>query len=256
MRTYKLIIICLFFLALYSCTSERNFIYLQDKNQSKNTSAPEEFFVFEHIIKPGDMLIINVIPLDKSSSFSVNTENNINGVNIYSSDISIYVNSYNVDDSGFVRMPVIGKIQVKGFTISKCQENIQKTVDSFLKNSLVVVKLINYNITILGEVNRPGNYKVYNTKVNILEAIGMGGDLTVNGNRNNIMLIRQNLPNKYAFIDITDRNVINSDYFYLQPNDILYIKPNRSKFFGTIPFPFATVLSTITTLILILNYVN
>ncbi|NTW33600.1 MAG: polysaccharide export protein, partial [Bacteroidetes bacterium] len=106
------------------------------------------------------------------------------------------------------------------------------------------------------EVIRPGIYKVYNTKINILEALGMAGDLTIYGNRKDIMLIRQNLPGKYTFINLTDRNILNSNYFYLQPNDILYIKPNKSKFFGTIPFPFATVLSTITTLILVLNYVS
>ena len=249
MSSVSLIILSLTLLTLFSCTSERNFVYLQDKN----SLSPKEAPVYEYFVKSGDVLYIKVIPLDQSSSF-VSEGNNNN--NLFNSDLSAYLNSYNVDDSGFVSMPIVGKVMVKGFSISKCQENIQKTVDLYLKKSLVVVKLMNYNITILGEVSKPGNYKVYNTKVNVLEAIGMAGDLTVNGNRNNIMLIRQNLPDKFVFLNLTDRNIINSEYFYLHPNDVIYIKPNKSKFFGTIPFPYAAVLSSISTLILILNYIS
>ncbi|NTW33012.1 MAG: hypothetical protein HGB12_10360, partial [Bacteroidetes bacterium] len=156
MRSYKLVIICITFFALFSCTSEKNFIYLQNKNNNITPPTLNDSAGFDYILKPGDVLYIKVVPLDQNSAFSVNTESN--NVNNYTSDLSVYVNSYNVDDSGYVRMPVIGKVQIKGLTISKSQEIIQKTVDAFLKNSLVVVKLMNFNITVLGEVIRPGIY--------------------------------------------------------------------------------------------------
>jgi polysaccharide export outer membrane protein len=176
--------------------------------------------------------------------------------NQISSDLSAYLNSFDVDDSGFVNLPLMGKILVKDLGISECQKAIQEKVNLYLKNALVIVKLLNFNITVLGEVTKPGTYKVYNNQVTILEALGLAGDLTMYGNRKQILLIRQNNPENTITIDLTDKKLLNSDYFYLQPNDVLYIKPNRSKLFGTNPFPFATVLSSITTLILVLNYLS
>jgi len=261
MKKLIAILFFLFILIIFSCTPEKRFVYLQENIQNglktQNAKAKE---TSEYMIKPNDVLYIKTISVDKESALPINLDNNYN---TSTSDIGTYLNSYNVSDSGCINLSIIGKIKVDGLTISQCQELIQKMVNQYLINSIVVVKLINFDITMLGEVNRPGVYKIYDTKINILEVFGLSGDLTINGNRKKIMLIRQTLPNKVAYIDLTDINLIYSDYYYLQPGDIIYVKPNKAKYYATNPFPFTTFLSTlgtissaVATVILYLNYLK
>ncbi|HNW99364.1 MAG TPA: polysaccharide biosynthesis/export family protein [Bacteroidales bacterium] len=227
----KTLKICFVFFILipsfFSCTPQKNYIYLQDKGNNSGTVSDKNIsFVYK--IKPKDVLYIKTVPIDEESSLSLNANTQTNA---YSTELGAYLNSFSVNDSGFVELPMIGKINVKGLTIEESQKVIQEKVDYYLKNSLVIVKLLNFNITILGEVNKPGTFKVYNTQLNILEAIGLAGDLTMNGNRKQISLIRQNNPEKVIPIDITDKNLLQSEYFYLLPNDVIYVKPraNASK---------------------------
>lgn len=244
-------IFVLLLLGLLSCTPQKNYIYLQDKgNGDETTTAKTD--TFKYRIKPKDLLYIKTIPIDEPSVTSLTSSSQSNAT----SGMDAYLDGYDVSDSGFVTLPLVGNIYVEDLTIAECQKVIQEKVNIYLKNSLVVVKLLNFDITVLGEVNNPGTYQIYKNQVNILEVLGLAGDLTIYGNRKQIMLVRQNDGNKTFTIDLTDKKLLYSDNFYLQPNDILYIKPNRSKTFGTNPFPFATVLSSITTLILVINYLT
>jgi polysaccharide export outer membrane protein len=169
---------------------------------------------------------------------------------------SAYLYSYEVSDSGFVTIPVIGKVYVSGLTVYQIKDTIQKSIDQYLKGATIIVKLTNFKITVLGEVNHPGTFKTYDNSINVLEAIGLAGDLTTYGNRQKIMIIRQNENNKVYFIDITDRKIIYSNEFYLLPNDIIYVDALKAKAYGFNVFPFATLLSGITTLILLFNYLK
>jgi polysaccharide biosynthesis/export protein len=250
MKTAKVILFIFIFSVLFSCTPQKNYIYLQDKGNSDISATIK---TFEYKIQPKDVLYIKTMSIDNESSLSLNS-------NSQSSDISgeqgAFLNGYCVNDSGYVELSLIGKVLVKDMTIQEIQKSIQEKVNFYLKNSIVVVKLLNFNITVLGEVNNPGNFSIYKTQLNILEAIGLAGELTVNGNRKEIAIVRHNNPEKITYVDLTDKNILQSEYFYLMPNDVIYIKPNKSKFFGTNPFPFATVISSITTLILILSYIS
>ncbi len=253
MKLLKISYFVLLFLGIFSCTAPKNYIYLQDKGGNTNNSTVTK--TFEYKIKTRDVLFVKIIPVDLNSAVSLNTEQgnfNLAGSN----DLSVYLSSFDVNDSGIIKLPLIGEINVLDLTISQCQNVIQKKVDLYFKDALIIVKLINFKITVLGEVTRPGTFNIYSTQSNIFDALGFAGDLTMYGNRKEIILIRQNMLGKTITLDLTDKNIINSDYFYLMPNDVIYVKPNRSKFFGTNPFPFATVLSAVTTLILILNYIK
>jgi polysaccharide export outer membrane protein len=252
-KIIKIGFICLILFALFSCTPQKNYIYLQDKGNGKGVTKDINK-TYSYKIKPKDVLYIKTVPIDQASSLSISS--NEQTVSAFSTDLGAYLNSFNVDDSGYVNLPLIGKILVNGLTIEESQKAIQEKVNYYLKNSLVIVKLLNFKITVLGEVNKPGSFNVYNTRINILEALGLAGDLTMNGNRKQIILVRQNDPDKVINIDLTDKQLLQSEYFYLSPDDVIYIKPNKSKFFGTNPFPFATVLSSITTIILILDYIH
>ena len=245
-------IISFIVLAFVSCTAPKNYIYLQDKGNTKDsTNKTSNSSVYK--IKPKDILYIKTISVDQSTTTSLNSNEQANSI---TSEIGAYMSSYDVSDSGFVNLPMLGKINVNGLSVDEAQKAIQQKVNFYLKNALVVVKLLSFNITVLGEVMKPGTFPIYKTKINILEAMALAGDLTINGNRTQIKLIKQSEPNNIINIDITNKNLLQSDYYYLSPGDIIYVKPNRSKFFGTNPFPFATVVSSITTLILILNYIH
>ncbi len=247
----------IFFLLLIvsSCISTKKLKYIQtkDKDNVTNEFIPQKKVAYK--IQPNDDLYIKVTSLDEETYKFFNKES---GNRQYmSNDASIYLNSYTVNDSGYVNFPFIGKILVKDLTIEQTKDLIQKYVNEYLNQATVFVKLVNYNITILGEVKKPGIYTVYNDKVNIMEALGFAGDLTDYGNRKNITLIRQtNQGSIVNYIDLTDKKILQSEYYFLMPGDIIYAQPMRAKSLGLRTFPFATLLSTITTLILVLNYIK
>lgn len=252
LKFIKTCLIILIFTGLYSCTSQKNFVYLQDKG-NYNPTVILKNDTFKYRIRKQDILYIKTVSIDQTSSFTLNTTSQAGDL---AGTQNAYLNGYTVNDSGKIEMPLIGKIYVEGMTVDQIQRIVQKKVDYYLKNSLVIVKLLNFNITVLGEVNNPGNFSVSSSHVNLLEAIGLAGDLTVNANRKQVMLIRQNTSDKVINIDLTDRSLLQSDYYNLMPNDIIYVKPNRSKYYGTNPFPFSTVLTAITTLILVISYLH
>jgi polysaccharide export outer membrane protein len=172
-------------------------------------------------------------------------------------DIGVYLNSYTVADDGNIDFPLTGKIQIQNLTIEKVKEKINKILDEYLKETMIIVKLINFNITMLGEIKKPGQYKIYQDKINLFEAIAMAGDLSDFANRNKIKLIRQSKQGAVIHkLDITDQNIMESDFFYLMPNDVIYIEPLKGKQFAFANFPYSIMFSAITTLILMLNYIK
>ena len=120
---------------------------------------------------------------------------------------------------------------------------------------VVIVKLVHYNLTMLGEVNKPGQYKVYQTDINLFEAVSMAGDLTDFANRNKVVVIRQTKAgSEVIYVDMTKRNILASDYYYLKPNDIVYAPPVRGKQFAFATFPYGVVFGFISTTLLLINY--
>lgn len=139
--------------------------------------------------------------------------------------LSAYVNDY-----GCIIIPLLGEIKVEGLKISELSYLIKEQLTPYIKDPIVSIKIQNYKITILGEVNKPGTYTIKDGQINILEAIGLAEDITKYGQRNNILLIRNTENEKLKFIklDLTQKETITSPYFYLQPNDILYIEPTKN----------------------------
>ena len=150
---------------------------------------------------------------------------------------------YLVDVNGFIEMPLIGRIKVAGLTTQIAKDTITHRLDNFLQNPSVRIYFENFRVTILGEVSKPGVYNVTNEKLSIPEAIGLAGDLSIFGNRKNIMLIREiNGEKNFISIDITSRDLFNSPYYYLHSNDVIYVEPTSGKvsssdnFFRIAPF--------------------
>lgn len=217
-------------LSLFSCSSQQKIAYLQDV-YGDTKQSPEE--LYDARIKPKDLLTITVNTFDKEASLPFNLvypTGSANVVNGTSSETAIQ--KYLVDNEGYIDFPVLGKIKVADLTKNEVESSIKEKLKPYLKETpVVIVRMVNYKISVIGEVNKPNTYTITNEKVNVLEALALAGDLTIYGKRDNVKLMRESSDGKRVVItlDLTDKNLINSPYFYLQQNDVLYVEPNKTK---------------------------
>ena len=253
-KKIRLLIPVVLFLILSSCVSQKKLLYLQNKEIAQKTSFINERNE-DYKIQPGDNLYIRITSFDEKTSLLFNSSDPRYTQNM--NDIGVYLNSYAVSDDGTIDFPLAGKVNVHNLTIDEVKQKINEVLDEYLKETMVIVKLINFNITLLGEVNAPGQYKVYQEKINVFEALAMSGDLGDFANREKIKLIRQTKNGvKIHELDLTDQEFLGSDYYYLLPNDLIYVEPLKGKQFTFANFPYAIVFSGISTLILLLNYIK
>ena len=216
----KLYVIVVFSLFLASCSTMKN-IKLFDKQKGSNFVKTQTFA--KHKLQEGDILHVKVIGIQKESFDIFNLETNAN--NTQTTSANLFLNGFTLDSKGFIEIPTLGKIYLKDLTIEEAKEVIQQEADKYLNNSTIIVKHINFEITILGEVNRPGTYTVYKDHITILEALGLSGDLTDYANRKKVKLIRDE---SIIYIDLTQVETLYSQNFTLKANDVLYIEPLRN----------------------------
>ena len=166
--------------------------------------------------------------------------------------------NYRVDESGHISFPVLGPIQVAGLTPAEAREVLIQKLKKYLNDPIVNLRLLNFKITVLGEVARPGTYTVPTERVNVLEAVGMAGDLSTYGRRDSLLVIReQNGIRQYQYLNLKSREVFASPYFYLRQNDIVYVEPMKEKSYtvgnkGTQILPWVTSGVTFVNLIMII----
>lgn len=240
---------------LASCVPQRKIKYFQAEAGKENIVNFEVAESESYRVKEGDNIYIKVQSIDEKTYKFFNNDGGQNYASQAYNEAGIYLTSYVVTDSGNIEFPFVGNIFVKGFTIDEVKKKVQDVVDQYLIETTVVVKLVNFKITILGEVKNPGHYVIYQDKINIFEAIGRANDLTVFGNKNEVIVVRQNEKGSVIHeIDLTKRDILASEFFYLQPNDIVYIQPLKGKQFAFAEFPYSLIFSSITTTLLILNY--
>ena len=206
-------------------------------------------------VQSGDNLYIQVASMDEQTNQLFG--NSQQSGNYLNSEVSVYLQSYTVDKDGQIDFPIVDKLHVEDLTVEEIRTKIQSVVDEYLVGATVFVKMVNFNVTILGEVRRPGKFKVYQDQINIFEAVAMAGDLSDFAARSKVKLVRQT-ENGYKVynIDLTQDNIITSDYYFIMPNDIIYIEPLKIKQFGFASFPYSLLFSTISATLLILNYVK
>ena len=138
--------------------------------------------------------------------------------------------TYLVDKEGYINFPVLGKVQAAGLTKAELIDALQTRIREYVDGAMVHVQIVNFKITILGEVSRPGSVNIRNDRVSILDALGMVGDLTINANRKNILIVRDNNGRKeYGRLDVANPEIFASPYFYLKQNDVVYVEPNNAK---------------------------
>jgi polysaccharide export outer membrane protein len=232
-----------------SCVTQRKVEYLQDSN--KNIKPFKEAELPDYKLKPNDELYIQITSLDEAAAnvFSAGKEQSY-----YVGEMQPYgasLLSYSVDKDGYLLLPIIGKVLVKDKTLSEVSTILKDSLNHILNQPIVTVKLVNRYVSVLGEVKNPGHFAYSQDKLTIYDALGLAGDITDYGNRNKVILIRNiNGENIRINLNITKSDVLASEYYNLRPNDIVYVKPLRNKFWGMRQFPFEILFSTLTTALL------
>ena len=233
----KSLIILLFPLILTGCQSYKKVPYLQDALQqtaTADTNVPD-MSLYDARIMPKDLLTIVVScpaepELAEPFNLTVATPASNTGSKSLTSQPALQ--QYLVDNDGNVEFPVLGTIHLGGLTKGEAEQYIKdKLKPQFRETPIVTVRMVNYKISVIGEVGRPGTFTISNEKVNILEALAMAGDMTIYGIRDNVKLIREDNNGKREIItlNLNDQDILQSPYYYLQQNDILYVTPNKTK---------------------------
>lgn len=222
-----------------SCIPVKDLVYLQDKSSSEEQNNITAVQSKPYRLQVNDVLSIDIKAIDPKlvSIFNTSTTDS-NGSGASKSESGLYFNGFTVDDHGNIRMPILGEINVIGYTLQEVRIKIEKKLlEEYFKseaNIFVTVKLAGFRYTINGEVGSTGTKTLYQEHVNIMEAIANSGDITTVGNRKSVTVIRQTPTGvQMNDLDLTDVNVMKSPYYYLQPNDYIYVKPLRQKTWGT-----------------------
>jgi polysaccharide export outer membrane protein len=225
-----------------------------------DTTSFQQFFPLErpdYQIQYQDILFIRIITPNEVINNQLNPGDQLYAQSIYRDESSIYVFGYTVSDSGFITLPILGDISVIGLTIEDIKESIQERASLFVKDALVTVKLLSFKFTVIGEVNRPGSYTNYNNQLTVSDAIGMAGDITDYGNRTKVLIARPTKEGTIIYpINLQDKNLLLSEGFFLLPNDIVIVEPLKSKPFRLNIPSMTLVLATISTLILVLSFIQ
>jgi polysaccharide biosynthesis/export protein len=252
---HKIILIVLLIpVILGSCVTNKKTTYLQGEGTFSDKPVTAQSVTYR--VQVNDNLYISVITPDPqwSAMFNVMPQT---GYTMASSELAIDLLSYNIQADGNIDMPYIGLVNVAGMTLQEVKQVVEEALKEYLTDLAVTVKLVNNYVSLLGDVKQPGRYPIYKEQMNIFQALAMGGDLDDYSDRYDVQIVRQTPEGTIIKeFDLTKRDILSSEYFYVMPNDVIYAKPMKGKFFNMNAFPYAVILSTITTFLLVLNFVK
>lgn len=233
MKTLKNLFVALIAaVMLVGCGSQKDVPYFQNANI---IDLSQSKYLYDARIMPKDQLTITVSTTDDNAAVPFNmtvpTPYTVNSRSTYSQAM---LQTYLVDNTGNINFPIVGTLHVGGLTKAQAEELIQERIKPYMdkkENPIVTVRMTGYQISVLGEVARPGTFTVSREKITLLEALAQAGDLTIYGQRKNVQLIREDATGQKTIytIDLTDANIINQPYYYLQQNDVIYVTPNKVK---------------------------
>jgi polysaccharide export outer membrane protein len=248
----KKIIAFLFAILFFSCASRKDLIYYQGIGgiavQEKSTS-------YEIKIQADDLLMIIVSAEDQEVAMPFNlqsiTVQNPGKLNAASGLVTMQL--YLVDASGFIEFPILGKLKVGGLSRSAVLEMLQQKIGEFIKDPIINLRLMNFKVSVQGEVAAPGTYSVDSERITLIEALSKAKDLTIYGKRNNILIIRElDGVKSYNRVDITKTDFMNSPFYYLAQNDVVYVEPNKNRINGAAIGPNTGVIISISSLLMAL----
>ena len=242
----------LFVLLLFSCKSRTELVYYQNID---GLASPEHSSSYEIKIQPDDLLMIIVSADDPETAIpfnlsTISVPSAINGRTINARGQES-LQSYLVDASGSIDFPVLGKLQVGGLSRSELMQLLEGKISKYIKNPIINIRLMNFKVSVQGEVNLPGTYPVSSDRVTLIEALSMAKDLTIYGKRDNILIIMEvNGVKSYNRVDITKADFINSPFYYLAQNDVVYVEPNKTRVNGAAVGANTGVIISVTSLLI------
>lgn len=224
LRVLRATSLLILLLSVSSCATKKDVVYFQN---AKDFETIVDTDTFKAKLKVGDILTIYVSTLDPTVAQPYNILTRTGGENGGGGQLLDFL----VDVEGNIDYPVLGKIKLAGLTIEEAKQLLKSKFSEgeLLKDPVIIIRLLNFRVTVGGEVRAPGVYPVTGERVTILEALGMAGDLTIKGRRDNVLVIRDfNGAKTYTRIDLTSKEVFNSPVYYLTQNDYIYVEPNHS----------------------------
>jgi polysaccharide export outer membrane protein len=237
-------------LLIFSCKSREEVVYYQNIDALATTEKANSY---EIKIQPDDLLMIIVSADDPETAIpfnlsiiSVPTASSVNAA-----QGQLTMQSYLVDASGIIDFPIIGKLTVGGLSRTEVMHLLEGKIAKYIKNPIINLRLMNFKVSVQGEVTNPGTYPVSSDRITLIEAISMASDLTIYGKRDNILVIREvNGVKAYNRVDITKADFIHSPFYYLAQNDVVYVEPNKARINGAAVGANTGVIISITSLLI------
>lgn len=257
MKNHHALIVIIFMGILLSCRSSKDLIYLKDATNDEIIKG----LPTEYILKTGDILYVSIKSMNPEVNLLFNPESNMEsnmgqGFLRYTTPSGAYLYGYEVDTEGNIKLPMLGKIKVSGILMPDVETVVQKKADEFLNDAIVKVKLLNFKVTVAGEVRNPGTYYCYNNSITVIEALALANGNTDFATIKRVMVIRS-IPdgNKTYLLDLSSKNVYLSEVFYLKPNDYVIVQPDKYKNFQLNSQAYSLVFSSISILLAVLGFV-
>lgn len=212
-----------------SCVSGKKITYYQNMEAlGKEVDAAKNSLK----IKSNDLLTINVAAenLESVQPFNLPVVAMGGGNDPLKASGTSQLQTYLVDSEGNIEFPLLGTVAVQGLNRTELSDKLQQEISKYVQNPIVNVRITNFQVTVLGEVARPGTFSIPDEQLSLNKALGLAGDLTIYGKRDNVLVIREADGKKtYEYLDLTDSNTLNSDFYYLQQNDVVYVEPNNAQ---------------------------
>ncbi len=246
-------------ITFFSCTTQRELTYLNNLPEVDST----QFYPLnrpEYRIQKQDVLYVNITTTNPDVNEILNPISS-NASNMFREESSSYIFGYTVSDSGTISLPLIGDVFVYNLTMEEIRNSVKKRALEFLKDPYINIRLLTFKFTVIGEVRTPGTYTNFNNQLTVLEAIGRAGDITDFGNRKKILVVRPTKEGTYTYrINLQDKSLLQSEAYFLLPNDIVIVEPVDTKVFELniplISLVFSTTISAISTTILLINFLG
>ena len=240
---------------LFSCKPRTELVYYQNIDA---LAAAEKANTYEIKIQPDDLLMIVVSAEDPESALpfnlttiSVPSAMNVNNGSVITARGQESMQSYLVDAKGFIDFPVLGRLKVGGLSRTELMQMMEGKISKYIKNPIINIRLMNFKVSVQGEVTLPGTYPIHSDRVTLIEALSMAKDLTIYGKRDNILIIREvNGVKSYNRVDITKADFINSPFYYLAQNDVVYVEPNKTRINGAAVGANTGVIISVTSLLI------
>jgi polysaccharide biosynthesis/export protein len=222
-------ILTLLVLILFSsCATRQDIVYFQDEPITPAIENSNSDFEIHY--KKDDLLTINISALDPILARPFNLEATYTTQSVIDAQGILTQQAYLIDKNGNIEFPVLGTLKLEGLSRTEATEMLKLKLKEYIKNPIVNIRLANFTISVLGEVTRPGTYTLQDERISLPQALGLAGDLTIYGKRDNVFLIREvNGQKKYTKFDLRSVNSLYSKNYYLTQNDVIYVEPNNSK---------------------------